>query len=533
MNKKVSSLDIFLKNISFEKSEWYDYGFNYIAYLNYNAGDTEYRIPIKLTSNEPESYKRIKNGDVSVFDQIFSIGNEKYYEFLSKELTFEVKCQWLNLVNDVAFNIELLDEMKFGLPAGSVESFLRGIDEDYIRNNLISLATQENYTFPSNKVSLELLNDEKENSSVFLDSTQFPNLPCNTYAIIGKNGSGKTRLLNNLVSNYLSKSNIGYYFDEQVKSLLFISFSPFDFRENSIYEERNGFRFLGIPEITTRTSSILMDRLLPKMYSKYTYDVKKLYENIVKEYDPTYQSPSFLDLKKDISKKNELMNRYYNLYEDEHIYFRSINNDNILLLELQNIIFEYFNPIKDYERNLLFSILLDYFPVEEFAHTLLNIIDDCMITQYNLMKLIKLSSGQKILSISLLGLIMFSSNESVILIDEPETFLHPPMVKQYIQSINKISKEKNIICILTTHSPIVIQELPNTCVYSIKKGELIQFQTKTYGEDFASLYNTVYGLESSLNGYSNIVSRNKLTNNEVSSLGRNAYIDWLFENEKN
>lgn len=528
VGKKISSLGSFLKKISFEKSNWYDYGYNYTVYFIYTSSSTYFRIPIKLTTNEEIIYKKILNQDTSKQDRFFSLGNEAYYEFLSTKLTNEVKCQWLKLIKDVAFDNNLFNKMKSNESNNSQKALLRGVN----LSALNSLATMGKYNQYSNKVSVQMLNDEKA-SLISINSAQFPNLPSNTYAIIGKNGSGKTRFLNNLVSNYLNKSKKEYYLSDEVNNLVYISFSPFDFRENSIYEERNGFKFLGIPEITTRASSILMDRLLPKMYSKYTYDVKKLYENIVKKYDPTYQSPSFLDLKKDISKKNELMNFYYKLYEDEHIYFRSINNDNILLLELQNTIFEYFSPIKDYERNLLFSILLDYFPVEEFAHTLINIIDDCMITQNNLMKLMKLSSGQKILSISLLGLIMFSSNESVILIDEPETFLHPPMVKQYIQSINKIFKEKNIICILTTHSPIVIQELPNTCVYSIKEGELIQFQTKTYGEDFASLYNTVYGLESSLNGYSNIVSRNKLTNNEVSSLGRNAYIDWLFENEKN
>ena len=58
------------------------------------------------------------------------------------------------------------------------------------------------------------------------------------------------------------------------------------------------------------------------------------------------------------------------------------------------------------------------------------------------------------------------------------------MVKQYIQSINKIAKEKNSICILTTHTPIVIQELPHKCVYSINDGGLESFKTKTFWRGF-------------------------------------------------
>ena len=87
--------------------------------------------------------------------------------------------------------------------------------------------------------------------------------------------------------------------------------------------------------------------------------------------------------------------------------------------------------------------------------------------------------------------------------------------------------------ILTTHTPIVIQELPHKCVYSINDGGLESFKTKTFGEDFVTLYSSVYGLVESLNGYSNIASSFKLIEKEVSLLGRNAYVDWLFTNETN
>ena len=528
VGKKISSLGSFLKKISFEKSNWYDYGYNYTVYFIYTSSSIYFRIPIKITTNEEVIYKKILNQDTNKQDRFFSIGNEAYYEFLSTKLTYEVKCQWLKLIKDVAFDINLFNEMKSNESNNSQKALLRGVN----LSALNSLATMEKYNQYSNKVSVQLLNDEKV-SLISIDSAQFPNLPSNTYAIIGKNGSGKTRFLNNLVSNYLNKSKNDYYLSDEVNSLVYISFSPFDFRDNTIYKELNGFKFLGIPEITTRTSSYLMDLLLPKMYSQEQYNIDKLYTDKIKNFylfDPLSEP---LDLKKDISKKNELMNYYYGLNRKEMIYFRSINNDNILLLELQNIIFEYFIPMKDAEIKLLFSVLNNYFVVEKFTDTLIRIIKERRITKESLKELMNFSSGQKILSISLLGLIMFSSNKSVILIDEPETFLHPPMVKQYIQSINKIAKEKNSICILTTHTPIVIQELPHKCVYSINDGGLESFKTKTFGEDFVTLYSSVYGLVESLNGYSNIASSFKLIEKEVSLLGRNAYVDWLFTNETN
>lgn len=532
MVTKISSIDNFLKIVSFEQSDWYDYGANYTVYLNYIDNDLNYKIPFKLFPNEVEIYNNIKRKKNNQQSQLFSLGNEEYYKFLSSILTYEVKCEWLTLVNDIAYNTELFFKMKTLIPEDSIRSFLRGFNDNYIEHTLKKLATQTEDERVIPKITLRLLNTFDDETSVIFNSEQFPNLPSNTYAIIGKNGSGKTRLLNSLVLNHLRNSREGFYFSERVDQMLYISFSPFDYRDYIIYKKQFGFKFVGIPEITIKTSSILIESILRKMYSDSTYDINELYtQNISREYNNGNEK-GFLDLKKPIEKMNELMNDYYNFKRHEMIHFRSINNDNILLLELQDIIFEFFNPVKLEEKKLLLAVLNSYFPIEGFATTLAHIIQVGNITKNSLIELMNFSSGQKILSISLLGLIMYSSDHSLILIDEPEMLLHPPMVKQYIQSINLIAKEKNSICILTTHSPIVIQELPNKCVYRIINGKLEQFETQTFGEDLVTLYQTVYDLESSLNGYANIVSKDKLKEVEIKQLGRYAYIDWLVRNEK-
>lgn len=111
MVTKISSIDNFLKIVSFEQSDWYDYGANYTVYLNYIDNDLNYKIPFKLFPNEVEIYNNIKRKKNNQQSQLFSLGNEEYYKFLSSILTYEVKCEWLTLVNDIAYNTELFFKM--------------------------------------------------------------------------------------------------------------------------------------------------------------------------------------------------------------------------------------------------------------------------------------------------------------------------------------------------------------------------------------------------------------------------------------
>ena len=122
----------------------------------------------------------------------------------------------------------------------------------------------------------------------------------------------------------------------------------------------------------------------------------------------------------------------------------------------------------------------------------------------------KMSAGQKIILLSIATLITEVEQFSLVLIDEPELFLHPPMISNYIRSISDIMRKKNGLCILTTHSPIIIQEIPKTCVKIIKgnnKGG-ISMETPTYetlGENLSTLTNTIFELNQYESGFYQLI----------------------------
>ena len=84
------------------------------------------------------------------------------------------------------------------------------------------------------------------------------------------------------------------------------------------------------------------------------------------------------------------------------------------------------------------------------------------------------------------------------------------MISNYIRSINAIMRRKNGLCILTTHSPIIIQEIPKDCVKIIQSGDgdfinMIEPEYQTLGENLSTLTNTIFGLNQYQSGFYKLI----------------------------
>ncbi|MCG1980408.1 ATP-binding protein [Staphylococcus epidermidis] len=116
-----------------------------------------------------------------------------------------------------------------------------------------------------------------------------------------------------------------------------------------------------------------------------------------------------------------------------------------------------------------------------------------------------LSSGQKIVTLTITKMIELVVEKTLILIDEPEMYLHPPLLAAYMRAISKLLIAQNGVGIIATHSPIVMQELRRDCVNILKGSQDERIVTKprieTYGENVGSLIREVFGLEVENTGY--------------------------------
>lgn len=74
------------------------------------------------------------------------------------------------------------------------------------------------------------------------------------------------------------------------------------------------------------------------------------------------------------------------------------------------------------------------------------------------------SSGHKVVLLTLTQLSELVSERTLVLIDEPEAHLHPPLVMAFVRALSDLLTKRNGVAILATHSPVVAQEVPASCI---------------------------------------------------------------------
>jgi hypothetical protein len=82
-----------------------------------------------------------------------------------------------------------------------------------------------------------------------------------------------------------------------------------------------------------------------------------------------------------------------------------------------------------------------------------------------------LSSGHKIVLkiITDLTAHLDGSEPTLVLVDEPETHLHPPLLAALLKSIRHCLELLNGYAVIATHSPVVLQETPSRYVNVLKR----------------------------------------------------------------
>ena len=110
----------------------------------------------------------------------------------------------------------------------------------------------------------------------------------------------------------------------------------------------------------------------------------------------------------------------------------------------------------------------------------------------------ELSSGQNsILSVfaNVFAEIRFNS---LLLMDEPETHLHPQAISKLMKMLLRILEYYKSFCILATHSPLIIRELTSDCVYvmeSIGMDRSVRFiGSESLGANLTTLTNEIFGI---------------------------------------
>lgn len=108
-----------------------------------------------------------------------------------------------------------------------------------------------------------------------------------------------------------------------------------------------------------------------------------------------------------------------------------------------------------------------------------------------------LSSGQLSFIRLAAQLCLHMSPGTLVLIDEPETHLHPRLVTEFISMLNSVIEITNSIAIVATHSAYFVREVPTSQVHVIKKTESGEVHVgrprlKTLGSDVGAISDFVF-----------------------------------------
>lgn len=112
---------------------------------------------------------------------------------------------------------------------------------------------------------------------------------------------------------------------------------------------------------------------------------------------------------------------------------------------------------------------------------------------------INLSSGHAVILLTITKLIEVVDERTLVLLDEPEGHLHPPLLSAFIRSLADLLVQRNAVAIVSTHSPVVLQEVPKSCVWKLRRtGTIVNAERpeiETFGENVGTLTSEVFGLE--------------------------------------
>lgn len=120
---------------------------------------------------------------------------------------------------------------------------------------------------------------------------------------------------------------------------------------------------------------------------------------------------------------------------------------------------------------------------------------------------IKQSTGIKFILHSLSTLVCKIEQNSILLFDEPENHLQPPLLSLLLRALRIMAEKYKSLILVATHSPVILQETFSDNVTIVSRaGDRYSFRhpkIETYGENIGVITNEVFGLNCSITGYYN------------------------------
>jgi hypothetical protein len=116
-----------------------------------------------------------------------------------------------------------------------------------------------------------------------------------------------------------------------------------------------------------------------------------------------------------------------------------------------------------------------------------------------------LSTGHKIVLHVIASVVSHLERKSLVLFDEPETHLHPPLLAALMHGLRLALHDLDAFAIVATHSPVVVQETLSRHVHKVVRngdsGRIFPPEIETFGESIGTITNEVFALDATSTDY--------------------------------
>ena len=120
-------------------------------------------------------------------------------------------------------------------------------------------------------------------------------------------------------------------------------------------------------------------------------------------------------------------------------------------------------------------------------------------------RIAQMSSGHAIILLTMTRLVATIEEKTLVILDEPESHLHPPLLSAFIRALSDLLLDLNCVAIIATHSPVVLQEIPAACVWKFDRfGDSLSTRRpsiETFAENVGQLTSEVFNLEVRQSGF--------------------------------
>ncbi|OEU67634.1 MAG: hypothetical protein BBJ57_10750 [Desulfobacterales bacterium PC51MH44] len=464
---------------------WNDYSFVTMFHLSLHDEDGqlhdigEIKIGFKGQTIEKGTYDKLPDRFESVGDEFFSIGQGVEFYRNIATLPNHLGKQILLALRDIVVKPDLIEDIKEEEVFST--SLLRSVSLSVVKGQyarvLEGKAKLTDFKFKFVRSESEHLGSIDLSFDVKVGFTPSTNI----HAVIGRNGVGKTTLLNGMIEAITDRQGSNAMFvdtegwqeieisDDYFSSLVSVSFSAFDPftppQEQPDPAKGTCYFYIGLKDPKNgklhRTISDLQDDCIRALISCF-YEPNKT-ERWLNAIDKLGSDENFASMR----------------IEQLEAVYRDLRNNTIIEEQSDS------SSFRDKYREAVTPFL------------------SCM------------GSGHAIVLLTVTRLVATVEEKTLVLFDEPESHLHPPLLSAFVRALADLLHDQNGVAIIATHSPVVLQEIPCSCVWKVYRvGSNVTTSRptiETFGENVGVLTSEVFSLEVERSGFHDLLAKSAET----------------------